>query len=551
MTIRPIANPVRLAQDEINKALDQAAAAIDTHEQGGDDTPPWHACREHLREVRGALMMLDIQGGVVLCDECLGLVDALENDRSLSRDQGLDVLMYGLLLLPRYLSRVSEQRRELPATLLPTLNALRCLRRTPPLPDFHFAAFERVDMQLEPLSEPLDIGPQLDTTVRRLRLMLQIGLLGLFRSPGSELHARQVHRALQRMGSALGDTTTGRWMRLAALCFHAFVQGQLPVDTSVRLLLSRIDLHVRAATRDGDQGLAGRPPDMVTRGLLYYTALAGEQDSALRDLRETLGLKAVMAPPALIEHEREALAAPERSVLEAVSRAVREELDRLKDDIETLSRLDSVNTSDREELSNQLGALGSTMIVLGLSDAAALLKREQTRLHSLSDSAAAGRLLETLEHTAESLTLVEEQVHLLTRPAGGSATTRRPNRLVEAEAQAVSECLVNLARVRRALEFLNGDLDEGEDITLMNDPMREASGILVMLEQTEAARILEQCRVQIARLPDGRPVQDGRLEALADALAALEWYLEGLRAGEDSEESLELANEALRALGQR
>ena len=547
MTIRPIANPVRLAQDEINRALEQAAAVLDTHDLNADAAQAWEACRKHLREARGALLMLDIQGGVVLCDECLGLLDALERDDRLSRNKGLDALLYGLLLLPRYLSRVSEQRRELPATLLPTLNALRTIRRTVPLPDYHFAAFDRVDLDLVCLKESLQPTGHLEATVRRLRLMLQIGLLGLFRKPDSPRHAQQVHRALQRMGTAFGDTRTGRWMRLASHCMEAVMHGQIAVDPSVRLLLSRIDLHVRAASRDGMDGLDRLPPDMVIRGLLYYTALGAEQQATLRQLRDALGLKAAMAPRALIEHEREALTAPERSVLEAASQAVREELETLKAAIESAGRAEQMRGDERAALSQQLGSLGSTMTVLGLSEAAALLKREQTRLHSLRDDAPAARMLETLQHTAESLTLAEEQLYGLTRPRGGPVRRQRPNRLLEAEAQAVSECLVNLARVRSALEFLNGDVDEGEDLRNTDRPMQEASGILIMLEQTEAARILEQCRSQIARLPD-HAVDDERLEVLADALAGLEWFLDGLRAGEDDEESLELANEALRGL---
>lgn len=546
MTIRPIANPIRLAQDEINKALEQAATALDAHDQGAA-TPPWDACRIHLREARGALLMLDIQGGVVLCDECLGLLDALERDPRVSQDQALDALLYGLLLLPRYLRRVSEQRRELPATLLPTLNTLRSLRRTVPLPDYHFAAFDRADLRLNCLSEPLEVTERLEPTVRRLRLMLQIGLLGLFRSPDSSVHGQQVHRAMQRMGTAFGDTLTGRWLRLAAHCMDAVSREQRPVDASMRLLLSRIDLHVRAATRDGPAGLDKLPPEMVTRGLLYYTVLGGERHKTLARLREELSLKAVIAPLALIEHEREALSAPEHSVLEAASQAVREELEQLKADIEAAGRAEHLPDAERAALSRQIGVLGSTMTVLGLSEAAALLKREQTRLHSLSAELPATRTVETLLHTAESLTLVEEHLLGLARPGGSGPRARRPNRLIEAEVQAVSECLANLARVRGALEYLNGDVDEGEELSHMDQPMQEASGILIMLEQPEAARILEQCRSQIARLPRD-PVDDDRLEVLADALAGLEWFLNGLRSGEDSEESLELANEALRGL---
>ncbi len=549
MTIRPIENPVRLAQSEINKALDQAAAAIDAHEQDQDDVPPWEACRTHLEEVRGAVMMLDIQGAVVLCNECLGLIDSLEAGNSLSREQGLDLLMYGLLLLPRYLSRVSEQKRELPDTLLPTLNALRGMRRSFPLPEFHFAAFRRVDPTLPELADPNAVTVEnLDETGRRLRLMLQIGLLGLFRSPDSQVHAKQVHRALVRMGEAFGDTVCGRWMRLAARAFHPLVAQKITADISMRLLLSRIDLHTRACMLQGLEGLDNRPPELVSRGLLYYTMRGSEHDDDLAALRERLGLSAGVAPRALVEHEREAMAAPDQSVMEAVTKAVREELDRLKDVIESLSRLSSITASERKELSGQLSDMAGTLTVLGLSELAALLKREQTRLGSLSDSAGSERLTEILAHAAETLTEVEEQIYTLCNPSRVGNRTPRPRRLMEAQQQVLAECLNNLQRIRKALEYLNGDLDEGEDLSQMGQPVTEIVGSLRMLGNEAAAGIMLRCGQQLQQFA-AHPRDLDRIDALADALAAVEWFLEGLMEGiDDGEEALDLAKEALKSL---
>ncbi|MCC5809554.1 MAG: hypothetical protein JJU06_04195 [Ectothiorhodospiraceae bacterium] len=552
MTIRPIQNPVRLAEDEINKALEQAAAAIDAYEQDHDDVPPWEACRTHLEEVRGAVMMLDIQGAVVLCNECLGLIDALESGTSLSREQGLDLLMYGLLLLPRYLSRVAEQRRELPDTLLPTLNALRGLRRSFPLPEFHFAAFNRVDPSLPQLSAPdSTVAENMDETGRRLRLMLQIGLLGLFRSPDSQVHAKQVHRALVRMGEAFGNTACGRWMRLAAKAFHPLVEQRMTADISMRLLLSRIDLHARACMLQGREGLDTRPPELVSRGLLYYTMRGSEHDETLAELREQLGLSVGVAPPALVEHEREAMAAPDQSVMEAVTKAVRDDLDRLKDMIESLSRLSSITSSERKELAAQLSDMAGTLTVLGLSELAALLKREQTKLHSLSENAGGERLAEILTHAAETLTEVEEQIYTLSRPGGRGSRPGKPRRLMEAEQQALTESLKNLQRIHRALEYLNGDLDEGEDLGLMAQPVAEIAGTLRILGRDEAAALMIRCDSQLKQFA-AHPRELDKIDALADALAAIEWFLEGLLEGLDQgEEALDLAREALKALETR
>ncbi|MEX0731647.1 MAG: hypothetical protein WED00_01930 [Aquisalimonadaceae bacterium] len=546
MTIRPVTNPIRLVQREINQSLEQASALLDAFEQNADDVPPWERCREHLEEVHGALVMLDLVGAVCLVDECLAMINALENDQALARDQGLDLLVYGMLLLPRYVNRARGQKRELPETLLPALNALRALRRAVLLPDYHFAEFDHVDPALAPMAAPArQVSGNMQERACRLRHMFQVGLLGLFRTPDSAVHAKQLHRSLTRMGETFGDTVTSRWLRLAARLAALTVTGEMPVDASVRLMYSRLDIHVREAVRSG---LEREPPAMLRRGLLYYTLLYSQVDARLKALQDALGLHQALSFPSIIEHEREAMAAPDHSVMQAVSDALAEDLDRLKATIETLSRLSSVTASEREDLCLQLNSLGHTLTMLGLSEPAAQLKREHTRLQSVGKDVSAERLWELLQSTAEALTLAEESVDSLAVSGRSASGHKRSERIRAAEHQAITECLTNLARVRHAMEYLNGDVDEGEELDATEEPLREVSGILRVMGRESAADLVERACRQIGGLT---PEHEGseELATLADALAAVEWYLEGLLEDSDNgEDALEIGDEALKTL---
>ena len=551
MSIRPVPSPVRIAQPEINRTLEQAVSSMAEAETmlDGDNLS---ACRKPMLEVHGALRILGIEGGAALAAECLSLLDALENADSLSREKAVDTLLYGLLLLPRYVDRVARQKRELPDVLLPTLNALRGLRRAPPLPHYHFTTFGGVAGGLDFFASarhPRASRTDLPGLIRRLRHMFQVGLLGLFRDPAAVVHARQVHRALSRLGAELGDTLTARWFRLGASLMALVVEGDLPVDHSLRMLLSRMDLHLRTIARDGAEVLDSEPPAEVSIGLLYYAVIGSEHGDTLRRLRESLGLGRMVTPPALIEHEREAMAAPSLEVMEAVSAALQEELERLKDDIETLSRLSSITESERLDICEQLGRLGSTLALIGVSDAAALLKREHTRLQSVVADGDPRRAQELLDQLADVLTEVEESVRGLQEPApAGNREARKPRALRIAEEQAISEAIAGMARIRDALEFLNGDRDEGEAPEVADVALAEVVGTLHLIGHARVAGLLDRARRQITLLA-ATPDDTRGLASLADALASLEWYLEGLLERIDAgEEALELAEEALRAL---
>lgn len=547
MTIRPVESPIRLVQGAINQSLEQAATLLDAFEQDTGGVPPWERCRERLEEVYGALIILDVVGAICLADECLDMIDALESDKALAREQGLDLLVYSMLLLPRYLERTRSQKREVPETLLPALNALRALRRTVLLPDYHFVEFDHVGPTLEPLADSarqasetvLDSGP-------RLRHVFQIGLLGLFRTPDSTVHTKQICRALTRMNEVSGDTVTGRWLLLASRIADLHLAGHLPIDASLRLMYSRLDFHIRETVCDGR--LEVEPPLMICRALLYYTLLGSVHDESLRELRDALGLHQAMTSSSVVDQEREAMAAPDRTVMQAVSTALSEDLDQLKAAIENLGRLSSITVSECEDLCRQLNALGHTLTLLGLSGPAAQLKREHTRLQSVGKNAPVERLWEILQATAEALMVAEEAVASLAITDSSSSRPKRSERLRAAEHQTLNECLANLTRVRHAMEFFNGDIDEGEGLAGAEEPLREVAGSLRMMNREAAARLVVRALRQLTRLT---PEHEGseELATLADALAAVGWYLEGLlEDAEYGEDALELADEALQTL---
>ncbi|MDN3518982.1 hypothetical protein QWY84_15285 [Aquisalimonas lutea] len=547
MAVTSIARPAHSALDATLATLDSVTQRVDAFERGIEDVPPWGPCRDALGEARGALIMLEMDGARLLVDECMALMEALDGDAALSDRHAMDALLYALLLLPRYIEHSRSARDEAPETLLPTINGLRGLRRAVPVPEYEFADLTDVSRDLAPLAGELPAADAPDPArLRRMRHMFLTGLLGLFASPEALVHRKQVHRALARLAPACGDTLTGRWLLLAARLAGCAIDLQSPAGASVRLLLSRLDFYIRETLLGDPPVLNQRPPPMVRQALLYYTGRLADRDPLLGRVSRELELAARMTPAERIRQERDAVAAPDAQVLEAVSRALGEEMEQVQSFIETLSRLSSVTRTERDELAEHLNRLGHTLTLLGLSGQAAAVKREHTRLQSLGDDVDGERLRELLSQCVDTLSESEDAVSRLSRPEAAASATERGPRLEEASRQAISEALTNLARVRHSLEYFNGDRDDGDDLESTQAPLNEIRGSLAILGLDRAAEQLARAGRAITALDEHDAGNGERLNAVADALAAIEWYMESLLEGiEGGDDTLEIAEEAL------
>ena len=116
-------------KEEINKSLQEARASLESYVEGGEeaDASGLQRCQELIKQVRGTLQMVQLQGALLLTEEMLQLVTSLIEGEQRVSDKAVayEALMRAILQLPDYFAKVQSGQADAAVILLPLINDLR------------------------------------------------------------------------------------------------------------------------------------------------------------------------------------------------------------------------------------------------------------------------------------------------------------------------------------------------------------------------------------------------------------------------------------------
>ena len=256
-----------------------------------------------------------------------------------------------------------------------------------------------------------------------------------------------------------------------------------------------------------------------------------------------------------LEHARGSVSGRNRALLDTVSGAVKEDLMKVKDALDLYLRGDRADTAGLQPQVEALGRVADTLGMLGLGIARGVVQQQRDAMAQMvrGDHAAdEDALLDVAGALLYVDATLDDQVARLGE--GDASGTEDPlagesRKVVDV---LVREAIANFADARQAfVAFVETSWDHAE---LVEVPrlLEEVSGALRMLELPEPADYLVGVRrysetelIGRKRVPNGR-----QLDTLADALASLEYYIEGLRDQRGKREDiLAIARTSLEYLG--
>jgi chemosensory pili system protein ChpA (sensor histidine kinase/response regulator) len=538
------AHAFELVNKELANTLDSARAQLEDYVDGRAGPDALLRTAEHMHAARGALKIVEVHGAALLAEEmeqtCRRLAEAKDEKAS---EQAVEALTRAMVQLPAYLERLLGGGKDVALALLPLLNDLRHARDTPSLSEgtlvlLNSGPFERT-VGPRPAAGA-DVGRGFDKVAQRFRPAFQAALLGWIKGAEPARFLDELLRVCTNLERAAAtDQVKQLWTVLAAV-LTAIRGGGLEASVTLKRLIGQIDRQLKRLVDGGESAIVNAPPVEIINSLLYYVARATSQDPRIESLRKQYNLGDVLPQQAQIEQAREGLAGPSIKLMRTVAHAIKEDLGTVKDALDIFVRTGMQAADKLGPQLDMLKKIGDTLGVLGLDRARGQIQRETQELATVVTS---GRAPEhsVLEKIAATLLEVEDALdrELVSavlpgddaEPAEADGAAPDPQQRQVTQA-VMSECTVNLAKVKEAVIQLVENPADTRPLELAKPQLRGIAAGLLMLSKTKAVSVVERVGTVIGtRLAAGTKLKPEYLERLADAIVSVEYYLETVSAG--------------------
>ncbi|MFZ5635647.1 MAG: Hpt domain-containing protein, partial [Pseudomonadota bacterium] len=542
---------------ELDETLRLVRVEVEGFADDPSDTSRMRVSAELLHQVQGTLRMVELYAPAMVAEEMEQLSLALQNGQVADRDGACSALMRGVVLLPDYLERLQSGHKEISIVLLPMLNELRAARGEVGLSE---SALFNPDLDrplpaslpraaaLSPAARAHEVAPYL----ARLRDALQA-----WPEQGEPGDAEGLHFAAEALLARTTDEAQRRMLWVASMVAGALREKAMTASAGLRQAFASVDRESRGLFQQG--GFDAPRADAAlepTRQLLYHVAHSESDHPALVKLREVFDLDALKPTESELDHARGSIAGRNRSLLDTVSAAIKEDLLRVKDELDLYLRTGKSTPADLQPQAERLQAVSDTLGMLGLGLARSLVQQQRDAMQEIVDGkrkADESALLEVAGALLYVDASLDDQVARLA--SGDGADTEED--LAGAEARKVLDVLVreaitNFAAARQAFVAFVETAWNHAELEQVPKLLRDVSGALNILELPLPAQYLDGVRLYTEfELLERRRIPNSRqLDTFADALASVEYYLEALREQRaNRDDILDITRNSLETLG--
>ena len=547
---------------ELDDTLSIAREALESYVDNPGKRDYMRTCADHLHQVQGTLQMVELYGAAMVTAEMETLAIALLEDHVAYREEAYAALMRGLMQLPDYLERLSSGHRDVPVVLLPLLNDLRASRQQEPLSEsamFHpnLDAFlpEQAPAAMSEAYAEAHRGELVD-----LRLRFQQQLLGWFRGQNAAQQLVGMRKTLLAISARCYHVHGRRLWWIAAGVLEGLEQGSLKgYAGEVRQLIGKVDRNIRLLIEQGEAALRGGEADDVACKLLYIVAQAKQRSPQMELLRATYALDSLLPDAGELEHARGSMAGHNRALLDSVSRALKDDLLRVKEALDLFLRQHEGDPAQLSAQGEVLERVGDTLGMLALAVPRRVVTEQRRVLDEIANRMRPADE-ETLLDVAGALLYVEASLddHIESLGSEGEPGTGDAiHGLPRSEALGVvttlmQEAIGNTGKVKEAIVAFVESGWEHDRLAGAQSLMDEVAGAMRMLSSPRPAELAQGVGRFIGyELLDDRRIPSGtQMDHLADALAALEYYLEAAREHRGGlEHILDVAEHSLGQLG--
>lgn len=491
-----------------------------------------------LQQIKGILSLVGLAGAEMLAQEMQTLAMSVPADADAQYNDRLSAINTGLLVLRSYLEQLEANWVEMPELLLPAINQLRHAGGRSRLPEsYFFSARLCVERPSRPAVRQL---PDPKVVLARQRHLYQLALLSVIREQNVQKALDAMKRLVLQMDitDPTAPDTILYWVSAAAL--ESFIDGKLLLNTERKLLFSRLEREIRQHLDNASYV----PSRGLIKDMLYLITLAQSSGPLASQVREAANLLSLPFTDQLLADEYRRMSGPDANVLRSLSTAIREELVSVKETVDLIGR-QTVSAEAFSNLPKVIDKLEKTLVMVGLNGASVPLKRQlkvmsnwqqpsdvkPEELSKLADSIIyIEGMVASLEHGLRHMDKVSELAEGEVYPS---------HQLTEARIVIKGEAINGLLQTKRAITLYCEAEGDTSHLKNVSDTLTMVRGGLWFIDELRAAELVQSCADYIENnmLGAEKMPEQASLEALADVLTSLEYYLEGgsiVRNGEQS-----------------
>jgi len=553
-----------LVKSEIEQTIKQAESSLERFQENRERGEDLQNCVDFVNQLRGIFILVELRGGTLLCQEAVTMANDVPVGANDDKNILLTTLNSALFILRRYVEYYHQQREDHPELLLPVINDLREARREKPYPE---SCFFDVDVKVRPdfcagFSVQSFEGDEAgyEILARRMRLTFQIALLGMLRERNDAVNKKLIGRAARGFARLCRGAPMGQMWCLVGIVAETMLDRAMMITKARKRMFMRIEKYAREVVYVGKIATTKDAPDSLIRDLVYLLYRSGSSKPEVIQVLSAYHLAPADYSDAMLEAHARRLYGPGTDVLKSLSEALQDELNQLKDKLDIIERGIEPDLAELSSIADALERLANTLVMLDLNKLAAVSREEAGKLRGWEEES---RLPgdDELYRLADSVLGIEDAVmQIVTRGitsetdalASGERKREESVYLREALYVVADEARGALTLAKRAITaFIESDYDK---LHLANLPVTLHSiwGGLQMVNDPASASVLERVAASIQeRLLDAKETPAEQvLEALADALTSLEYYIESIGKSEDHNlDLLKLAESSLDDVG--
>lgn len=532
---------------EIDSTLTEARLDLEQYADSEGDLALLGNCRTKIQQIHSTLKILKQKGARLLTREILLLLDSLKKTPVESAQEQLVVLIQGMLQLPGYLAHTSRSGKDTPGLLKNLLSEMRQLRGQRALSDIDFFTPHIVhtiapipEAQLDKLKSS-GFGP----LVRKIRQKYQLCLAGVLRDSQREQQLTVIGKIFAKLQNLCWDSPISPLWDATTAFSEGLKEGSIAIDNHAITILREMDHELKCLANEETKRLNTPPQEELLREILYRIGKANSDNSLILSLKRRYSLdRALESEPQDVSLISFDAAAP-------VVKAIKEELTHVKDALDLYLLNPEVNKTRLQEQLATCQQISDTLCMLGLDKLQDIMQKESEHLKTiLSSEQFPEQINDTLINTAAQLLEVEaglNQFMGFSRPV-----TDQPSisaQMNDIHQTVIHEARENLEQAKGTVVDYLGSEHNQEFLAKLLPLIKSIQGGLAIIPLNRVAELISRCsqHIQSQWLEKSVKPSLDELEALADTLSSIEYYLEQLSGGASlhSEKTLDITQESL------